>query len=92
MTNDTASQNLLGARISKMRSEAGLTQDQLAGACNRLGWDISRATLSKIEYGIRRLNDAEVLLLATALKTSVAELYEGLTAAKALPVARHSKS
>jgi transcriptional regulator with XRE-family HTH domain len=52
----------------------GLSQEALAARCQRFGWDISRATLSKIEAGLRCVSDAEVVLLAAVLKCAVAEL------------------
>lgn len=42
----------------------GLTQNGLAVRCNLRGWDVSRATVSKIEAGIRRVTDAELFLIS----------------------------
>ena len=39
------------------------------------GWDLSRAGLSKIEARLRRVNDAELVVLARVLKCGVGELY-----------------
>lgn len=39
-------------------------------------WMISRATIAKIEGGFRRVNDAEVALLARALNTTPGALLD----------------
>ena len=49
--------------IAASRREANLTQDDLAG---RLGWH--RSVVAKIEAGERRLDVAEFIQIATALK------------------------
>lgn len=88
----TPSQNLIGVNVAKLRVKSGLTQDELATKCNVLGWDISRATLSKIEYGIRRVNDAEVYLFTQVLECSPADLFCGVDGAQALKGARHGRA
>ena len=67
--------NITGRQIAKVRTQKGLSQDGLAGRCQRAGWDISRGTLAKIEAGVRCVPDSELLLLAKALEVSVAELF-----------------
>ena len=47
--------------------EAGLSQEALSAKLQIAGWDISRGGLSKIEAGLRRVNDAELLVLSIAL-------------------------
>lgn len=84
--------NIIGSNISRLRSEAEWTQEDLAAKCNLLGWDISRATLSKIEYGIRRVNDAEVYLFTQVFHCSFEDLYLGLETKTAIPKARHGRS
>jgi len=84
-----AEQNLIGPAVRRMRVERGLTQDALAARCQVAGWDLSRGSLSKIEAQLRRVNDAEVRMLAHVLKCEILELYPpGLKAV--LPVLRHS--
>lgn len=39
------------------------------------GWDLSRAGLSKIEARLRRVNDAELWMLAKTLGRSVGDFY-----------------
>lgn len=68
-------QNIVGPLVRKVRYTAALTQDALATRCNLLGWDISRGTLAKIESGVRCVTDAEVFVLAKALRVEMSELY-----------------
>ena len=55
--------------------DAGLSQEALATRLQLAGWDLTRGGLSKIEARLRRVNDAELLVLAGALKIGVADLY-----------------
>ena len=68
-------QNLIGPTVRKLRMAAKLSQEALAARLQVAGWDITRGGLSKIEARIRRVNDAEVLVLATVLKCGLADLY-----------------
>jgi transcriptional regulator with XRE-family HTH domain len=68
-------QNLIGPIVRKLRMAAGLSQEALAAKLQMAGWDITRGGLSKIEARIRRVNDAEVLVLATVLKCGLSDLY-----------------
>ena len=67
--------NITGRQIAKLRTEKSLSQDALAGKCQRQGLDISRGTLAKIESGVRCVSDSELLLLAKALEVSVSDLF-----------------
>lgn len=67
--------NIIGKQISRLRNQLGLSQDQLSAKCQRVGLDISRGTLAKIEAGIRCVSDQEALLLAQALGVGVADLF-----------------
>lgn len=81
--------------------ERGSTQQALASECAARGWDLSRAGLSKIEAGIRRVNDAELLLLSDILKLPIVAFFglsESATdeekeaaANGAISVARHGR-
>jgi len=83
--------NIIGRAVRKIRDRAGMTQDALATQCNLIGWDVSRGTISKIEAGLRRVNDAEVALIAEALKIPISELYpNGIT--QLLHAVRQGKS
>jgi transcriptional regulator with XRE-family HTH domain len=68
-------QNLIGPVVRRLRMAAGLSQEALAAKLQVAGWDLTRGGLSKIEARLRRVNDAELLMLAKVLKCGVAELY-----------------
>ena len=59
--------NVVGPKIRQLRYGQNLTQSQLAARIGRLGWDISRATLSQIEAQLRCVSDYELICLAKAL-------------------------
>lgn len=81
--------NLLGEQLRKFRCASNVSQDAFAAACQLLGWDLARGTLAKIESGIRRVTDAEVVLLAHVLKIEPGELLSGILIADAISAARH---
>jgi len=68
--------NVVGPQVRRLRDKSGLSQGKLAAACQRLGWDISRDTIAKIEGGSRWVGDFEVVYLGKALKVSAASLLE----------------
>ena len=74
--------------MRKLREARSLTQDQLAGACQRLGWDVSRVTVTKIETGVRSVNDGEIILLAAALKSTPGDMLNPIKVTKAVAVVR----
>jgi transcriptional regulator with XRE-family HTH domain len=84
--------NLAGSRVRKLRVASSLTQEQLAARCQTYGWDVTRGTLAKIEAGVRRLNDAELVVLAKCLKTGTTDLLDGFPAQQALTVVRQGTS
>jgi transcriptional regulator with XRE-family HTH domain len=67
-------QNIVGPQIRKLRYQQGLTQEMFAARCSVRGWDLSRATLSKVEAQLRCVTDAELVVLANALKVDVGAL------------------
>lgn len=54
---------------------AGLTQSAFAAKLQLAGWDLSRAGLSKIESRLRRVNDAEIYVLASVLGCEMKDLF-----------------
>lgn len=68
------SKNIVGPQVRKLRDQKGLTQEMFAARCTVLGLDLSRATLSKIEAQLRCVTDAELVVLAEALKVDVTTL------------------
>ena len=67
--------NITGSQIRKLRSQHDLSQEQFSAKCQRVGLDISRGTLAKIEAGVRCVSDQEALLLSQALGVSVSDLF-----------------
>lgn len=75
MEQKSRKQNVVGPVVRKLRMAAGLSQEALAAKLQVGGWDLSRAGLSKIEAGLRRVNDAELWVLAHALCCGITDLY-----------------
>jgi len=71
----TSTQNLVGPQIRRIRVGAGLSQEVLAAKLQLAGWDLSRAGLSKIEAGLRRVNDAELWMLSKVLSCPLSDLF-----------------
>ena len=69
-----APRNVVGLQIRKLRRQR-MTQPALAARCQVLGYDLSRESLSKIEARLRSVSDAEVLMLAEALKVPYTLLF-----------------
>ena len=67
--------NVIGRKVGKIRSDQGLSQEQLAGRLARQGWDLSRGTLAKIEARVRCVSDRELLMLAKALGVQTDDLF-----------------
>ena len=69
----TVSQNLVGLRVKQARLalKPPLTQAVLSRKLAKLGVNIDRAGIAKIEVGIRGVLDFEVVALAKALDVKV---------------------
>ena len=52
-----------------------MTQMELAGQLQLLGIRVDRATIAKIELGIRPLSDIEIIAIGKVLKTNVNKLF-----------------
>ena len=68
-------QNLVGPQVRKVRYGRNWSQEQLAARLGRMGWDISRGTLAKLEACVRCVSDGELLLLARALGVKTDDLF-----------------
>lgn len=82
-------QNIVGSICRSLRKKYGWKQHDLIARCQMMGWALSRETLAKIESGFRRVNDAEVALLARVLNTKT-EVLLNAPLEELLPAARHS--
>ena len=60
--------NIAGPQIRRLRVQQGFSQQAFAEQCQRMGWDISRDTLAKIEAQMRWLADFEAAFVAEALR------------------------
>lgn len=72
---EQANQNVVGDQIRRLRAGRGLTQQALSTRCIRLRCDLSRGTIAKIEAGIRRVNDMELLVIARVLRVEMLDLF-----------------
>jgi transcriptional regulator with XRE-family HTH domain len=69
--------NITGPQIAKLREKRGMTQQQFAARCTKLGLKMSRGTLAKIEVQVKRVVDSQLVILAKALKVDLKKLYPG---------------
>ncbi|XHR30094.1 MAG: helix-turn-helix domain-containing protein [Chthoniobacteraceae bacterium] len=67
--------NVIGPQLRRIRSERGLTQDALAAHLQKAGWDVSRASVGKIEAQLRWVADCELFMLAEVLETALADFF-----------------
>lgn len=65
----------MGETVAAARVGAGLTQEEVAQRLQRLGVDVDRKAVSKIETGLRCVTDWEVFALATVLGRSTDSLF-----------------
>jgi transcriptional regulator with XRE-family HTH domain len=65
--------NIVGKRVAEARAKSGpgLTQDALSGKLARLGVQLDRAAIAKIENNYRYVLDYELKALAQALGVEV---------------------
>lgn len=67
--------NLSGLQVLRLRTERDWSQEQLAARCQRVGWDVSRDIIARIEAGIRAVTDRDLAFLAQVFDVSLRELY-----------------
>jgi transcriptional regulator with XRE-family HTH domain len=71
---DARPRNIVGPQIRRFRYDLKISQADLVARCQRLGWDISRDILARIELQIRWVGDYELVLLAEALGVDLIRL------------------
>ena len=67
---------VLAANLRSLRDRRGLTQGELAGDMQRLGFAWLRETVGQIETGRRRVALEEALALSVVLNDETGELYD----------------
>lgn len=77
--------------ISRERCARDLSRQSLAARGNLMGWALSRATLSKIESRLRRVNDAKMWLLGAEMRDLFPPGSRRRPPASLVAVARHSE-
>jgi transcriptional regulator with XRE-family HTH domain len=83
--------NVTGAAIRRLRVSRGLSQEALANALQRSGWDLSRGGLSKIEAGLRMIIDAELVILCRVMNCRPADLLRAIPVSRAAKVSRQGR-
>ncbi len=68
------SRNISGTRIATIRKAKGMTQLELAEKSKRMGIKLDRASIAKIENGLRCVLDYELAGISCILKTTPARL------------------
>lgn len=73
MIRKPAQKNIIGGRLAaaRERRKPPLTQDALSGKLARLGIQLDRAAIAKIENNRRHVFDYEVKAIAAALEVNV---------------------
>jgi len=66
--------NVVGPAVARLRIKGALSQAELAGRCQRSGWDVSRSVIASIEGRARWVGDFEVVILAKLLGVAPADL------------------
>lgn len=67
--------NIIGGKVRKLRTTAGLTQKELAEKIQLHGYEFDRLTILRIEAGDRFVADFEVQALAAGLDVEIQTLY-----------------
>ena len=67
--------NIVGATVTRLRLEQGITQKALMAKMQTFGADISYSSLSKLEGQTRSVSDKEVYALARSLEVEISALF-----------------
>jgi transcriptional regulator with XRE-family HTH domain len=73
-TRSKRSKNITGPQIASIRKGKGMTQFELAEKSQALGINLDRASIAKIENGLRCVLDYELAGIACVLKIQPAKL------------------
>jgi transcriptional regulator with XRE-family HTH domain len=66
--------NVIGPQLRRLRNERSLSQTGLAAHCQRKGWDVGRDIIKHIEAQVRAVRDVELIVLASVLGVTPADL------------------
>ena len=66
--------NIVGSLVSSLRKSIRISQNELAGRIQLLGWDVHKNAISQIEQGTRSVTDVELCLLSEELSVSAPNL------------------
>src|SRR5829696_7377475 len=69
---------LVGENVRRLREKRALTQHELAQVWKRQGLNWARSKIAALEAGNRpQVNTADLLIMASGLQVTIAELFEG---------------
>jgi len=68
--------NIIGNQIRKLRKSRNLSQEEMMGQLQLLGFDSERGVIKRIENGTRFVSDVELKLLAQFFNVSYQLLLE----------------
>lgn len=71
---DNGRNNICGLQIAKYRKQMGKSQRELADDLQRLGLDIDKNAVQRMEAGKRFVTDIELVFISNALNLSYEEL------------------
>lgn len=72
---DNQSLNIIGQKVKAARIAAKLSQDELSAKLELLPVYICRGSISRIEHGVRTVNDIEIDGLSKVLNVSLDYLF-----------------
>ena len=78
-TRSKRSKNISGPQIASIRKGKGMTQFELAEKSQAQGINLDRASIAKIENGLRCVLDYELAVISLILKTTPARLFIPVT-------------
>ncbi len=79
--------NIIGPQVRRLRYKRGLKQRELAAKLERIGWQIDRAGVAKIEARLMKVSDFQQLYLAHVLKVGILDLFPKVEAGEPVPAA-----
>ena len=71
---DDGRNNICGRKVAECRKQMGKSQRELADDLQRLGLDVDKNAIQRIEAGKRFVTDIELVYISKALKLSYDEI------------------